>query len=145
QAPQQPVDVFPPEDALERIDRHVEVAMTEFGRFTVACERLFPLRIVQRRQRTHDRLPLDDRKPRMREPRDATYDHHREHERATRQQPDRYCEPRPFQSGYTKIHEETRRTRRRCGSLSGMPNRLRYRPDLFSLFVPLRASSWIFV
>ena len=86
-ASQQPMEILPPEDALEARERHVVVAQAEFGRQAVLGERLVPLRVVERRQRAHDGLPLDDRESGMREARHAAHHDHREHERAAGEQP----------------------------------------------------------
>ena len=89
QAPEQPVEVLPPEDALELGERHALVHLLVLGRQLVLLERLLPLGLGQRRQRADDRLPLDDRQARMREARDAADDDHREHQRAAHEQPRR--------------------------------------------------------
>jgi hypothetical protein len=84
---QQPVEVFPPEDALELGEAHSRVHLPVFGRLLILGERLLPLRGVERRQRPHDRLPFDDREAGMREPRDTADDDHREHQRAADEKP----------------------------------------------------------
>ena len=89
QAPEQAMEVLPPEDALEPGERHPLVHLPVLGRQLVLLERLLPLGLGQRRQRADDRLPLDDRQARMREPRDAADDDHREHQRAAHEQPRR--------------------------------------------------------
>ena len=65
------------------------VDLLVLGRLLVLVEGLLPLRVVQRRQRADDRLPFDDRQARVREPRDAADDDHREHQRAADEQPGR--------------------------------------------------------
>src|SRR5207244_4682175 len=84
---EQPVQIFPPEDALEFRERYRGVDLPVFRRELVFGEGLLPLRVRQRRDRTDDRLPLGDRQSRMRQPRDTTDDDHCEHERATDEQP----------------------------------------------------------
>ena len=88
---QQPMEILPPEDRLEALERHVVVAEAEFGGEAVLRERLLPLRRVEWRNRSDERLPFDDRKPRMRKTRDSAHDDHREHERATGEEPHRDC------------------------------------------------------
>ena len=90
-APEQPMAVLPPEDALERVERHAAVDLAVFGRGLVLGEGLGPLRIGQRRQRADDRLPFGDGEARVREARHAADDNHGEEQRAAREQPRRDC------------------------------------------------------
>jgi len=63
QAAQQPVKVLPPEDPLEFRNAHVEVDLPILGCELVLVERLLPLPVGHRWNRSDDRLPLDDGKP----------------------------------------------------------------------------------
>ena len=67
----QAMDVFPPEDALELVQRHVGLELLEFGDLLVEIELLLPgWPVVERRQHAADGLPLGDGKARFREPGD---------------------------------------------------------------------------
>jgi hypothetical protein len=85
--PQQPMKIFPPEDALELTDCHPAIDLLVFGGLLIAAERVLPLRIVQRRQCADDRLPLGDRQTRMGEPGDAADDDNAEYQCAADEQP----------------------------------------------------------
>ena len=89
QPPQQPVEIFPPEDALELGERHRVIDLAKLGRRLVLAERGLPVAGRQRRHRADDRLPFGDRQPGMREPRDAADDDDQEHQRATGDKPQR--------------------------------------------------------
>ena len=75
--------VFPPEDALELVERHAAIDLPVLGR-RAGTSRTSAAHCAsrQRRQRADDRLPLGDRQARVREPGDAADDDHREHQRA---------------------------------------------------------------
>jgi len=60
EASEQPVDVLPPEDALEAVEVHGEVHQLVFGGRAVLGEQLLPMRFGKRRERADERLPLDD-------------------------------------------------------------------------------------
>src|SRR5215470_11752969 len=92
--PQETMEILPPEDALELVERHAAIPLVILGRLLVLVEHLPPLRVAQRRNRTDDGLPFHDRQAGMGEARDSTYHHHCEHERAARKQPDRYLPTR---------------------------------------------------
>ena len=70
-APEQPMRVLPPEDALERVEAHVRVDLPVFGRGAILGENVSPVGIGQRRQRADDRLPFGDRQAGVREARHA--------------------------------------------------------------------------
>src|SRR5205814_5370788 len=70
-APEQAMKVLPPEDALERIERHAAVDLGVFGRGLILGECLAPLRSRERWKGADDRLPFADGQARMREPRHA--------------------------------------------------------------------------
>jgi hypothetical protein len=86
-APEQPMEILPPEDALELRERHRVIDVAEFGRRLVLGERVVPVGRVERRQRADDRLPLGDRQAGMREPRHAAHDDHREHQQRAHEKP----------------------------------------------------------
>src|SRR5579862_9188640 len=88
-AAQEPVAVLPPVDALEVLERHVEVALAPFGGELVLVELGLPLGIVQRRDRADHGLPFDDREARMGEARDPAHHDHGEDERAAGEKPGR--------------------------------------------------------
>lgn len=75
----EPVCPFPPEDELKARECHVMVAQTELGRLLVFGEECLPMRVRQRRQGADQRLPFDDGKAGMREPRHAADDKRDEH------------------------------------------------------------------
>ncbi len=104
EAPEQAMEVLPPEDALELVQGHALVHLLVLGRLLVTHERLLPLGFVERRQRAHDRLPLGDRQPRMREARHAPDHHHREHEHAAREEPRRDLPARARFVGRRGVH-----------------------------------------
>ncbi len=89
QTAEEPVDVLPPEDALELGDRHRVIGQLVLRRLLVLLERLLPICVGERRNRADDRLPLDDRQARSGQTRDTADDDHREHERATEEEPSR--------------------------------------------------------
>ncbi len=86
-APEQPVAPFPPEDGLELRKAHAGVEFAVLRDRLVALERLRPLRLVERRQRAGNRLPLDDRQSGFRQPRGAADQHHDRDQRGDRDQP----------------------------------------------------------
>ena len=78
---------FPPEDRLERSEGHAGVERVILRDGLVGIERLRPLRLGERRQRAGDRLPFDDRKPGLGEPRGAADQHHDRDQERDRKQP----------------------------------------------------------
>ena len=86
-APEQPVAPFPPEDRLELGEAHAGVEFAILRDGLVALERLRPLRLVERRQRAGDGLPLDDRQSGFRQPRGAADQHHDRDQGGDRDQP----------------------------------------------------------
>ena len=69
------------------VDPHRVIDQPAFGGLPIPREGLGPLRVRQRRDRTHDRLPLDDREAGVREAGHAAHDDHGEHEGAAAKQP----------------------------------------------------------
>ena len=86
-APEQAVAPFPPEDGLELRKAHAGVEFAVLRDGLVALERLRPLRLVERRQRAGNRLPLDDRQSGFRQPRGAADQHHDRDQRGDHDQP----------------------------------------------------------
>ena len=78
---------FPPEDALKLAQAHAGVDLRILRDLLVLLEGLGPLRVVQRRNRAHDGLPLRDRQARARQPRDAADHHHQEDDGGRGEQP----------------------------------------------------------
>src|SRR5687767_6090239 len=87
QAREQPVDVFPPEDALETFERHAEVDLTEFRRLAVLREQRFPIGLRKRRQHADERLPLHDGKAGASKAGDAADEHDEKCKRGASKQP----------------------------------------------------------
>jgi hypothetical protein len=88
QPPQQPVRPLPEEDEFELVQRHAGVDLGVLRNLPVFAERLHPVRLVQRRDRAHDRLPFRDRQARTRQARDPAHHHHQEDQRRRGEQPD---------------------------------------------------------
>jgi len=74
--PEQAVAPFPPEDGLELMQRHAGIEFAILRDRLIALERLVPLLLVERRQRSGHRLPFDDGKAGFRKTRRATDQHH---------------------------------------------------------------------
>ena len=87
-APEQAMEIFPPENALERVDGHVAVDLAILGCRLILAERLVPSGRGKRRERSDDGLPFGDRQSRVREPRRTSDYGHREHQRAADEKPD---------------------------------------------------------
>ena len=87
-APEQPVKILPPENALELVERHPLVHMPVFGSGLVLAKNLFPVGLRQRRNGADQRLPFGHREAGVREPRHTADHHHDEYERTAGKQPD---------------------------------------------------------
>jgi hypothetical protein len=91
-APEQAVAPFPPEDGLELRKAHASVEFAVLRDGLVALKCLHPLRLIERRQRAGNRLPLHDRQSGFGEPRGAADQHHDRDQGGNRDQP-------PFDGG----------------------------------------------
>jgi hypothetical protein len=86
-APDQPMQPFPPEDALELAQAHPGVDLGVLRDLLVFIEGLGPLRVVQRRDRPHDRLPFGDGQTRSGQSGYASDHHHQEDDGRRGEQP----------------------------------------------------------
>jgi hypothetical protein len=87
-AAEHPMEIFPPEDALELLQRHAVVDLLEFRCLLIFFKDFQPVRLGQGRQRADQRLPFDDRQAGMRQAGDAA-DHQRgENHRGANKKPD---------------------------------------------------------
>ena len=87
-ARQQPMRPFPPENALEAVERHVRIEPGVLRDLFVAVELGLPFRRVQRRNNAGDRLPLGDGEAGFGEPRRAADQHHEKNQARDGDQPE---------------------------------------------------------
>jgi hypothetical protein len=78
---------FPPENRLELGEIHAGVEFVILRDGLVGFEGLRPLLLIEGRQSTGDRFPLDNRKPGLGQPRGAADQHHDRDQGCDRDQP----------------------------------------------------------
>src|ERR1700733_10910291 len=79
---------LPPEDRLEAIERHVWIELRELRDLLVAVELGLPLRAIQGREDSGDRLPFGDGEAGFCESRRAADQHHEKDEARHRDEPE---------------------------------------------------------
>ena len=84
---EQAVDIFPEIDVLELGHAHAAIDLLIFRDLPIALELGEPLRLVQRRERSADRLPFRDRQAAFGQPGDPADHHHHEDQPGDREQP----------------------------------------------------------
>lgn len=65
------MEILPEKDLLEFAQAHSAPQLLVLRKLPVAIEHVVPLRVVERGDDAHQRLPVDDRETRMGQPRDA--------------------------------------------------------------------------
>src|SRR3954451_5252842 len=75
-AAQQAVEIFPPENSLELTKAHTQVHLFILRCLVIFFEKLVPILVAKRRNGPDNRLPFNNRKTRVREPRYSSDNDH---------------------------------------------------------------------